>query len=110
MSAFATSMALKCAVELCIADIINSHGGPITLSKIASAKLSAICIIGEPSFDDLFMAFLSKCVKDGGLAFKKVHGCGVWDEASADREFNKLFNDAMSSTVEILMDVFRLEA
>ena len=35
MSAFATSMALKCAVELRIADIINSHGDPITLSQIA---------------------------------------------------------------------------
>ncbi|KAL5793821.1 hypothetical protein ACOSP7_002415 [Xanthoceras sorbifolium] len=29
-------MALKCAVELRIADIIHSHGGPMTLSSIAS--------------------------------------------------------------------------
>ena len=49
---------------------------------------------------------LSQCVKDGGLAFKKVHGCEVWDYASSNPEFNKVFNDAMSSTVEILMGVF----
>ena len=30
------SMALKSAVELRLADIINSHGGPISLSQIAS--------------------------------------------------------------------------
>ncbi|KAF3436849.1 hypothetical protein FNV43_RR19602 [Rhamnella rubrinervis] len=35
--AFVTTMALKCAIELRIADIIHSHGGsPITLSQIAS--------------------------------------------------------------------------
>ncbi|KAJ0112582.1 hypothetical protein Patl1_02213 [Pistacia atlantica] len=37
MFSFADSMALKCAVELRIADIINSHGGSITLSQIASS-------------------------------------------------------------------------
>ncbi|KAB5530139.1 hypothetical protein DKX38_020220 [Salix brachista] len=33
---FVDSMALKCAVELRLADIINSHGRPISLSQIAS--------------------------------------------------------------------------
>lgn len=36
MFAFIDSMALKCAIELRIPDIIHSHGGPITLSQIAS--------------------------------------------------------------------------
>ncbi|WJZ99416.1 hypothetical protein VitviT2T_017864 [Vitis vinifera] len=36
MFAFADSMALKCAVELRIADIIHSHARPITLSQIAT--------------------------------------------------------------------------
>ncbi|XP_060211431.1 (R,S)-reticuline 7-O-methyltransferase-like [Lycium barbarum] len=36
MFAFADSMAIKCAVELRIADIIHSHGHPITLSQIAT--------------------------------------------------------------------------
>ncbi|KAI3966872.1 hypothetical protein MKW92_017328 [Papaver armeniacum] len=34
MFAFVDSMALKCAVELGIPDIINSHGRPITMSEI----------------------------------------------------------------------------
>ncbi|KAI3844681.1 hypothetical protein MKW92_008255 [Papaver armeniacum] len=34
MYAFVDSMALKCAVELGIPDIINSHGGPATISEI----------------------------------------------------------------------------
>lgn len=37
MFGFVDSMALKCAVELRIADIIHSHSGPVTLSQIASA-------------------------------------------------------------------------
>ncbi|RZC77315.1 hypothetical protein C5167_001490 [Papaver somniferum] len=34
MFAFVDSMALKCAVELGIPDIINSHGHPVTISEI----------------------------------------------------------------------------
>ncbi|KAL0537118.1 hypothetical protein IC582_026088 [Cucumis melo] len=37
MLCFADSMALKCAVELHLADIINSHGSPISLSQISSS-------------------------------------------------------------------------
>ncbi|KAM1015770.1 hypothetical protein FF1_045389 [Malus domestica] len=40
MFGFADSMALKCAVELCIADIIHSHSPTepmITLSQLASS-------------------------------------------------------------------------
>ncbi|KAJ9171084.1 hypothetical protein P3X46_019132 [Hevea brasiliensis] len=46
MFAFADSMALKCAVELRIADIIHSHSTPITLSQIASS-------IDSPSHPDI---------------------------------------------------------
>ncbi|OVA00532.1 O-methyltransferase [Macleaya cordata] len=40
MFAFADSMALKCAVELGIPDIINSHGRPITISEITDAIIT----------------------------------------------------------------------
>ena len=33
MLSFADSMAIKCVVELRIADIINMHGGPITCPR-----------------------------------------------------------------------------
>lgn len=41
MLSFADSMALKCAVDLRIADIIHSHSQPITLLQIASSIDSA---------------------------------------------------------------------
>ncbi|KAI3980233.1 hypothetical protein MKX01_011643 [Papaver californicum] len=37
MFAFVESMALKCAVELGIPDIINSHGRPVTISEIINS-------------------------------------------------------------------------
>ena len=53
---FVDTMALKCAVELRLADIINSHGRPISLSQIAS---------GFNSFPSiLFVAYIYKYVKD----------------------------------------------
>ncbi|XP_057495694.1 xanthohumol 4-O-methyltransferase-like [Actinidia eriantha] len=45
------TMALKCAMELLKADIIHSHGRPITLSQIANN-------IGSPSLD---LALLAHC-------------------------------------------------
>ncbi|KAF3455774.1 hypothetical protein FNV43_RR00416 [Rhamnella rubrinervis] len=37
MFSFVDSMALRCAVDFRIADIIHSHSGPITLSQIVSS-------------------------------------------------------------------------
>ncbi|KAF3443879.1 hypothetical protein FNV43_RR13569 [Rhamnella rubrinervis] len=160
VSAFVTSMALKCAVELRIADIIHSHGGsPITLSQIASGitgssppnvsflerimrllvqknifaahhpsdggetlygltrasrwilrdkkpNLAPFVLMKGNSQSLSVWSCLSQCVKDGGPAFEKAKGSQLYDIASADPEFNNLFNDAMSSTAEILMGVF----
>jgi hypothetical protein len=160
ISAFTTSMALKCVVEFRIADIINSHGGgPITLSQIASGITGSSCpnisylerIMRLLVHKNIFTVHhpsdggetlyglthssrwiiwdtkqslapfvltrtnpltlptwhsLSQCVKHGGSPFEKVNGCQHWDFAATNSEFNKLFNDPMSSTTEILMVVF----
>jgi hypothetical protein len=68
MFGFAESMALKCAIELGIADIINSLGGPVTLNQIASGSLQfplvfsilRIILYSRPShfFFYLFFFFL----------------------------------------------------
>ncbi|TYH84904.1 hypothetical protein ES332_D02G228200v1 [Gossypium tomentosum] len=42
--------------------------------------------------------YFSQCVKEGGVAFKKAHGCEIWDLASWNLDFNKLFNDSMACT------------
>lgn len=55
MLSFADSMALNCAVELRIADIIHSHGGrPVTLAQIARS------IEGSPSPD---LPYLSRVMR-----------------------------------------------
>jgi hypothetical protein len=46
---------------------------------------------------------LSQCVKEGGIAFNKVHGREIWDFASENPEFNNLFNDGMACTARIVM-------
>ncbi|KAF8413931.1 hypothetical protein HHK36_001927 [Tetracentron sinense] len=155
MFGFVESMALKCAVELGIADIINSYGHPVTMSQITSS-------IGSPSPDinclarimrllvrkrvfsanphpetgdklyglthssklllresELSLApmivaqnhpwllapwhCMSKCVKEGGIAFEKAHGSEIWDFALANPEFNKLFNEAMACASKVTM-------
>ncbi|KAF3443881.1 hypothetical protein FNV43_RR13571 [Rhamnella rubrinervis] len=60
--AFTGSMALKCAVQLRIADIINSHLGPLTLSQIASH------IADSPSPDSI--SYLTRIMRP--LVHKKV--------------------------------------
>ncbi|KAL6975762.1 hypothetical protein U1Q18_024557 [Sarracenia purpurea var. burkii] len=47
--------------------------------------------------------YLSSCVKDGGFAFEKAHGCDIWKYASTDKELNKLLNDGMESKGRIAM-------
>ncbi|GMJ13048.1 N-acetylserotonin O-methyltransferase [Hibiscus trionum] len=44
----------------------------------------------------------SQCVKEGGIAFKKAHGREIWDLASENPEFNRLFNDGMACTAKVV--------
>ncbi|MFQ6629953.1 hypothetical protein Gotur_007458 [Gossypium turneri] len=46
--------------------------------------------------------YFSQCVKEGGTAFKKAHGCEIWDLASRDPDFNKLFNDGVACTSKFI--------
>ncbi|EEF44476.1 (R,S)-reticuline 7-O-methyltransferase [Ricinus communis] len=47
--------------------------------------------------------YLGQCVKEGGIAFKKAHGCEMWDFASQNPEFNRIFNQALACTAKIVM-------
>ncbi|KAL1179820.1 hypothetical protein V6Z11_A03G186100 [Gossypium hirsutum] len=46
--------------------------------------------------------YFSQCVKEGGDAFKKAHGCEIWDLASRNPDFNKLFNDGLACTSKVV--------
>ncbi|KAL7170582.1 hypothetical protein ACSBR2_035455 [Camellia fascicularis] len=84
---FADSVALKSAVELRIADIIHSHGSPITLSQIAAG------IIDSPSLDITCLARIMRL-----LVRRKIFSITLQSD-----EFNKIFNDAMGCTARITM-------
>ncbi|PPD87219.1 hypothetical protein GOBAR_DD15836 [Gossypium barbadense] len=47
------------------------------------------------------------CVKDGGVAFKKAHGCEIWDLASRNPDFNKLFNDGLACTSKFITNAIQ---
>ncbi|OWM91008.1 hypothetical protein CDL15_Pgr023341 [Punica granatum] len=153
MFGFADTMALTCAVELGIANIIRSHGQPVTLHQIG-ASIDGTSSPDIPSLErimrllvrrEIFAAhqpsnggdtlygltyssrwlvtesgsesnlaplvimqnhplllapwhYLSQYVKEGrsSTPFKKAHGMEIWEMASKDPMFNKLFNDAMA--------------
>ncbi|KAK5838338.1 hypothetical protein PVK06_007067 [Gossypium arboreum] len=40
--------------------------------------------------------YFSQCVKECGIAFKKAYGYEIWDLASGNPYFNKLFNDGIA--------------
>lgn len=47
--------------------------------------------------------YFSQCVREGGgIAFKMAHGREVFELASENPEFNKLFNDAMACTSKVV--------
>ncbi|XP_048492042.1 (R,S)-reticuline 7-O-methyltransferase isoform X3 [Beta vulgaris subsp. vulgaris] len=115
---FVDSMALKCIVELGVADIINSHGHPISVSQIAahfgskSPDLRCLKRVMQVLVRrDFFtthhphllaaMHHLSAAIKGGGIAFEKAHGCPIWDFLSADQEVNRLFHDGLACTAKI---------
>ncbi|XP_061945125.1 xanthohumol 4-O-methyltransferase-like [Populus nigra] len=152
---FVDSMALNCAVELRLPEIINSHGRPISLSQIASGinspstdisylarimrylvrkeiftahppsdggetlfglnqksrmlmhdserSLVSIIIMPHSSWFLAAWHYLSQCIKEGGTAFSKAHGCELWDFSSRNPEVNRIFNEAMACTSNITM-------
>ncbi|KAB2610488.1 (R-S)-reticuline 7-O-methyltransferase-like [Pyrus ussuriensis x Pyrus communis] len=48
--------------------------------------------------------YFGRCIKGGGpFAFKMAHGLEIWDYASQNLEFNKLFNGGMACTARVVM-------
>ncbi|CAN1308586.1 Xanthohumol 4-O-methyltransferase [Linum perenne] len=45
---------------------------------------------------------LSQCVREGGNAFEKAHGRGIFEFASGQPEFNRVFNDGMASATRMM--------
>ncbi|OWM91007.1 hypothetical protein CDL15_Pgr023340 [Punica granatum] len=47
--------------------------------------------------------YIGQCIRDGGMPFKKAYGMEVFEMASKNPQFNKLFNDAMACTNRIIL-------
>ncbi|KAM7280037.1 hypothetical protein ACFE04_007171 [Oxalis oulophora] len=158
--AFADSMAIKSAVELRLADIIQAHDCPVTLSQIASAidsptppntdylrrimrylvNKKIFSVVANDCDEEILYGptplskmisnefelslavapmilfqthpqtqaswhYFSKCVKYGGAAFRTAHGCDAWELASKDDDFNKLVNNGMACSSNMLVAI-----
>ncbi|KAI3505380.1 hypothetical protein L1887_27493 [Cichorium endivia] len=104
------SMAIRCCVELRIADIISNHNRPITLSEIASC-------INSPSIDvdglGRLMRFLvhRKVFDEEDSEQETVYSlnhCSKWllndSKVTLAPLFNRIFNEGMVCTAKITME------
>ncbi|XP_011045486.1 PREDICTED: (R,S)-reticuline 7-O-methyltransferase-like [Populus euphratica] len=92
---FADSMALKCAVELRLADIINSHGRPISLSQIASG-------INSPSPDISYLARIMRYVVRKDIFSAHPPSDGGETLFGLNQKSRMLMHDSERSLVPIL--------
>ncbi|KAI3889085.1 hypothetical protein MKW92_051090 [Papaver armeniacum] len=90
MFAFVDSMALKCAVELGIPDIISSHGRPVTTSEIIN-NLPATTSSSSPNAD-----YLTRVMRL--LVRKRIFSSHI------DQETNQIYYDLTPSSKWLLID------
>ncbi|CAI0558562.1 unnamed protein product [Linum tenue] len=121
------SMALRSAVELGIADAIQTHGGAITLPQLVSAVkidptksdylLRLMRILDHPNSLSAVvkliprLEFVTPCFLMGDwlrehgekTAFETAHGgTPFWEYSEGNPEFNSLFNEAMANDSGLL--------
>ncbi|KAI3851578.1 hypothetical protein MKX03_020749 [Papaver bracteatum] len=92
--AFVDSMALKCAVELGITDIINSHGRPITLSEIINNFPTTTLSSSSSSSPNI--DYLTRVMRL--LVRKRIFSLHV------DKESNQIYYDLTPSSRWLLRD------
>ncbi|GAY66225.1 hypothetical protein CUMW_247030 [Citrus unshiu] len=113
-----SSMSLKCAIELSIADIIHSHGRAITLSELMRLLVHSGCFnktkvngqeeaYGLTASSTLLIkenpTSLSSWFKGTELTlWGTVHGIKFWEFLNQNPGINQRFNEAMASDSEIM--------
>ncbi|KAF2302173.1 hypothetical protein GH714_033386 [Hevea brasiliensis] len=124
---FANVAAVKCAIELGVADAIQNHHSPITLNPIVDGTIGYVQTPlsrrllgrGGNSMESLFLLesspvmlkpwhFLNDRVRlDGNTAaFEAAHGNDIWKYAAVNPDHSKLIDDAMACHAR--MDVPRM--
>ncbi|PWA96061.1 isoflavone 7-O-methyltransferase [Artemisia annua] len=121
---YATSMSLKCALELGIPDIIHDHEKPITIQELVSKLnfpvektnnlqrlMRSLLPFANLVLDPVFVTpwqFLGKWFNGNeSTVFETAHETPLWKYANKNPGFNKLFNDAMASDSQMMSLVVR---
>ncbi|KAI3983263.1 hypothetical protein MKX01_013330 [Papaver californicum] len=108
MFAFLGSMALKCAIELGIPDIINTHGHSVTVLEIVNS-LKTTTSSSSPNIEYLtrVMRFLVRKRIFSSQFHQESNQ--IWDFALVNPRFNELFNNTMQCTAEIAINAVLVE-
>ncbi|KDO50515.1 hypothetical protein CISIN_1g0382082mg, partial [Citrus sinensis] len=113
-----SSMSLKCAIELSIADIIHCHGRAITLSELMRLLVHSGCfnktkVNGQEEAYGL-TASSTLLIKENPFSLSSwfkgteltlwgtVHGIKFWEFLNQNPGINQRFNEAMASDSEIM--------
>ncbi|MCL7021676.1 hypothetical protein MKW94_027290 [Papaver nudicaule] len=74
------------------------------LLKDSEFNLSPLVLVENSPILQKPWQYLGKCFQENGLPFERAHGCGIWDLALVDPEFNKCFNGAMQSMTIMIIN------
>ncbi|XP_061345241.1 probable O-methyltransferase 3 [Gastrolobium bilobum] len=125
---FINSMSLKCAIELCIPDVIHKYGQPMPLSLlIASLPIhpsktgsmnhflqlndqplsmtSFLPFVLDPTMINPWQKFSTWFKNDDPTPFYTENGMTLWDYACHEPKFNHVLNEAMASDARLISNV-----
>ncbi|CAL9022872.1 unnamed protein product, partial [Prunus brigantina] len=100
---------VKCAIELGIADAIESHGSPMTLLELSSAlrcdpsplyrimRSSPVMLAPWHGLSARIQGIIRNPV------FEEVHGEDLWSFGAANPDHGKLFNEAMACDARVVV-------
>ncbi|KAL1565872.1 acetylserotonin O-methyltransferase-like [Salvia divinorum] len=104
---FTPMAVVKCAIELGIADAVESRGGAVSLPDLASAVACSPSALGRimrylthRRFFELHEStnkLRTRASPEGGSAFEAAHGEDIWEFGSHNAAQSKIFNDGMAS-------------
>ncbi|KAL0376263.1 UNVERIFIED_CONTAM: Acetylserotonin O-methyltransferase [Sesamum calycinum] len=118
---FTPMAVMKCAIELRIADVLESHGGPMTLSQLSAALACSSSVLHRimSNGGNSMAAFVlmesspvmlapwhklsASALMNGTSAFEAAHGEHVWKYTAENPGHSKLFNDGVACHARLAM-------
>ncbi|KAM4089488.1 hypothetical protein ACJW30_07G153500 [Castanea mollissima] len=113
---FSELAVVKCAIDLGIADAIESHGRPITLSDLSSTlgcapsplyrimSMAALILLeSSPVMLAPWLSLSAQVLANGTSSFEKAHGKDLWSYTAANPDHSQLFNEAMACDARLVV-------